>query len=171
EVVQSSRRYDEKTKKSVLMRVKGDADDYRFFPDPDIPPLHIDENWKERIRKEIPELPDAPRERYVNAMDLPAYDAVVLTATKVIADYYKETVELDADVKQASNWIMGDLQGYMNKHLIEIQDLPIKPKEIAKMIELIENGTISSKIAKKVFAYLVEEGGGPEDYVKDQGLD
>lgn len=170
EVVQSSRRYDEKTKKSVLMRVKGDADDYRFFPDPDIPPLHIDENWKERIRKEIPELPDARRERYVNDMDLPAYDAEVLTATKEMSDFFEETVELGADVKQASNWIMGDLQGYMNKHLIEIQDLPIKPKELAKMIELIENGTISSKIAKKVFAYLVEEGGDPEAYVKEQGL-
>src|SRR5699024_5782029 len=80
EVVQSSRRYDEKTKKSVLMRVRGYADDYRIYPDPDIPPLHIDENWKERIRKEIPELPDARRERYVNDMDLPAYDAEVLTA-------------------------------------------------------------------------------------------
>lgn len=170
EVVQSSRRYDEKTKKSVLMRVKGDADDYRFFPDPDIPPLHIDENWKERIRKEIPELPDARRERYVNDMDLPAYDAEVLTATKEMSDFFEETVELGADVKQASNWIMGDLQGYMNKHVIEIQDLPIKPKELAKMIELIENGTISSKIAKKVFAYLVEEGGDPEAYVKEQGL-
>lgn len=170
EVVQSSRRYDEKTKKSVLMRVKGDADDYRFFPDPDIPPLHIDENWKERIRKEIPELPDARRERYVNDMNLPAYDAEVLTATKEMSDFFEETVELGADVKQASNWIMGDLQGYMNKHVIEIQDLPIKPKELAKMIELIENGTISSKIAKKVFAYLVEEGGDPEAYVKEQGL-
>src|SRR5690625_677509 len=111
EVVQSSRRNDEKTKKSVLMRVKGDADDYRFFPDPDIPPLHIDENWNERIRKEIPELPDARRERYVNDMDLPAYDAEVLTATKEMSDFVDETVELGADVKQASNWTNDDLQG------------------------------------------------------------
>lgn len=170
EVQQASRRYDEKTKKSVLMRIKGDADDYRFFPDPDIPPLHIDEEWKERVRKEIPELPDARRARYIEEMDLPAYDAQVLTATKEMADFFEETVDHGADVKQVSNWLMGDLLGYMNKELKEIQDLPIKPKDLAKMIELIKNGTISSKIAKQVFNYLVEEGGDPEAYVKDKGL-
>src|SRR5699024_14315 len=103
-------------------------------------------------------------------MDLLSYNTERLTATKEMSTLVEETVELSTDGKQASNWIMGDLQGYMNKHVIEIQDLPIKPKELAKMIELIENGTISSKIAKKVFAYLVEEGGDPEAYVKEQGL-
>src|SRR5690625_5494113 len=98
-------------------------------------------------------------------MDLPVYDAEVLTATKEMSDFFEETVELGADVKQASNWIMGDLQGYMNKHVIEIKDLPIKPKELAKMIELIENGTISSMIDKKVFAYLLVEDGDPVTYV------
>lgn len=141
-----------------------------FFPDPDIPPLHIDEEWKERVRKEIPELPDARRARYIEEMDLPAYDAQVLTATKEMADFFEETVDHGADVKQVSNWLMGDLLGYMNKELKEIQDLPIKPKDLAKMIELIKNGTISSKIAKQVFNYLVEEGGDPEAYVKDKGL-
>lgn len=169
-IQQETRRYDDKTKKSILMRIKGDADDYRFFPDPDIPPLHIDENWKERIRQEIPELPDARRARYIKEMSLPAYDAQVLTATKEMADFFEETVELGADVKQASNWLMGELLGYMNKNLKEVQELPIKPKELAKMIELIKDGTISSKIAKDVFNYLVEEGGDPEDYIKDQGL-
>src|SRR5699024_12707621 len=105
------------------------------------------------IRKEIPELPDARRERYVNDMDLPAYDAEVLTATKEMSDFFEETVELGADVKQASNWIMGDLQGYMNKNVIEIQDLPNKTKELATMIELIQNKTIAYKIAKKLFDY------------------
>lgn len=170
EVQQASRRYDEKTKKSVLMRIKGDADDYRFFPDPDIPPLHIDEEWKERIRKEIPELPDARRARYIEEMDLPAYDAEVLTATKEMADFFEETVGHGVDVKQVSNWLMGDLLGYMNKELKEIQELPIKPKDLAKMIDLIKDGTISSKIAKQVFNFLVEEGGDPEAYVKDKGL-
>ena len=103
-------------------------------------------------------------------MDLPAYDAQVLTATKEMADFFEETVDHGADVKQVSNWLMGDLLGYMNKELKEIQDLPIKPKDLAKMIELIKNGTISSKIAKQVFNYLVEEGGDPEAYVKDKGL-
>ncbi len=169
-IQQETRRYDDKTKKSILMRIKGDADDYRFFPDPDIPPLHIDDNWKDRIRLEIPELPDARRARYVKEMDLPAYDAQVLTATKEMSDFFEETVELGTDVKQASNWLMGDLLGYMNKNLKEIQDLPIKPKELAKMIELIKDGTISSKIAKDVFTHLVEEGGDPEAYIKEQGL-
>lgn len=169
-IQQETRRYDDKTKKSILMRIKGHADDYRFFPDPDIPPLHIDENWKERIRQEIPELPDARRARYIKEMGLPAYDAQVLTATKEMADFFEETVELGADVKQASNWLMGELLGYMNKHLKEIQELPIKPRELAKMIELIKDGTISSKIAKDVFTYLVEEGGDPEAYIKEQGL-
>src|SRR5699024_9221664 len=165
-IQQETRRYDDKTKKSILMRIKGHADDYRFFPDPDIPPLHINENWKERIRQEIPELPDARRARYIKEMGLPAYDAQVLTATKEMADFFEETVELGADVKQASNWLMGELLGYMNKHLKEIQELPIKPRELAKMIELIKDGTISSKIAKDVFTYLVEEGGDPEAYIK-----
>src|SRR5699024_3483869 len=89
EVVQSSRRYDEKTKKYVLMRVKGDENEYRIFPELNIPTIHINENWKERIRKEIPELPDARRLRYVNDMDLPAYDAEVLTATKEMSDFFE----------------------------------------------------------------------------------
>ncbi len=169
-IQQETRRYDDKIKKSVLMRIKGDADDYRFFPDPDIPPLHIDEEWKERVRKEIPELPDARRARYIKEMDLPAYDAGVITDTIEMANFFEETVEAGADVKQASNWLMGDLLGYMNKELKEVQELPIKPKDLAKMIELIKDGTISSKIAKDVFTYLVEEGGDPEVYVKEKGL-
>ncbi len=169
-IEQETRRYDDKSKKSILMRVKGDADDYRFFPDPDIPPLHIDDEWKERIRKEIPELPDARKARYVNELDLPAYDAEVLTATIEMADFFEETVRLGADVKQASNWLMGDLLGYMNKHLKELPELPITPEGLAKMILLIEDGTISSKIAKRVFTFLVEEGGDPEEFVKKEGL-
>lgn len=169
-IEQETRRYDDKSKKSILMRVKGDADDYRFFPDPDIPPLHIDDEWIERIRKEIPELPDARKTRYVKELDLPAYDAEVLTATIEMADFFEETVRLGADVKQASNWLMGDLLGYMNKHLKELPELPITPDGLAKMILLIEDGTISSKIAKRVFTFLVEEGGDPEEFVKKEGL-
>ena len=169
-IEQETRRYDEKSKKTILMRVKGDADDYRFFTDPDLVPLHIDDEWKERIRKEIPELPDARKRRYVEELDLPEYDAGVLTATKEMADFFEETVALGADVKQASNWLMGDVSGYMNKHLKELHELKITPEGLAKMIKLIEDGTISSKIAKKVFAELVENGTDPEKYVKDQGL-
>lgn len=152
------------------MRVKGDADDYRFLPDPDLVPIFIDEDWKERIRKEIPELPDARRARYTSELDLPAYDAGVLTATIQMADFFEETVALGADVKQASNWIMGDISAYMNKHLKEIDQLAITPEGLAKMIKLIADGTISSKIAKDIFAELVEKGGDPEVIVKEKGL-
>src|SRR5699024_7483614 len=169
-IQQETRRYDDRAKKTILMRVKDDADDYRFFEDPDIVPLHIDDEWKERIRQEIPELPDERKARYINDLDLPEYDAEVLTATKEMADFFEETVNLDADVKQVSNWLMGDLSAYMNKHLKELPDLPITPEGLAKMIKLMEDGTISSKIAKRVFAHLVEDGGDPEEFVKAQGL-
>lgn len=167
---QDTRRYDEQTKETILMRVKEGSDDYRYFPEPDLVPLYIDEAWKERIRRQIPELPDARKQRYVNDLQLPAYDAMVLTSTKEMADFFEETINQGAETKQASNWLMGEISGYMNKHQKELHDLPLKPEALAKMIKLIEDGTISSKIAKKVFAELVEKGGDPEKIVKDKGL-
>lgn len=165
-----TRRYDEKAKKTFLMRVKNVEEDYRFLPDPDIVPLTISEEWIERIRQEIPELPDARRKRYVEELGLPEYDAGVLTSTIEMAEFFEETVKHGADPKQASNWIMGEMSAYMNKHQKELPELAITPEGLAKMIGLIKNGTISSKIAKKVFAHLVENGGDPEEYVKREGL-
>src|SRR5699024_8558059 len=150
--------------------IKGDADNYRFFPDPDIVPLHIDEDWKERIRQEIPELPDARKQRYIDEMELSDYDAGVLTATKEMADFFEDTDDLGDDGRLTENWLMGDLSDYMNKHLKELHDLAITPAGLAKMIKLIEDGTISSKIAKQVFAELVENGSDPETFVKEKGL-
>lgn len=170
EILQETRRYDEKTKETILMRVKEGSDDYRYFPEPDLVPLYIDEEWKERIRAEIPELPDARRERYVKELALSEYDANVLTSSKEMADFFEEAVNHGADVKQASNWLMGEVSAYMNKHYKEMHDLAITPEALAKMIMLIEDGTISSKIAKKVFAELVEKGGDPEKIVKEKGL-
>ena len=170
EILQETRRYDEKTKETILMRVKEGSDDYRYFPEPDLVPLYIDEEWKERIRAEIPELPDARRERYVKELALSEYDANVLTSSKEMADFFEEAVNHGADVKQASNWLMGEVSAYMNKHYKEMHDLAITPEALAKMIKLIEDGTISSKIAKKVFAELVEKGGDPEKIVKEKGL-
>src|SRR5690625_176675 len=170
EIEQETRRYDEKTKETILMRVKDDADDYRVFPEPDILPLYIDDAWKERIRQEIPELPDARKKRYVKELGLSEYDAGVLTDSKQMADFFEATAEAGADKKQAANWLMGDLAAAMNKPLKELDELPITPEALAKMVQLIEDGTISSKIAKKVFAELVENGGDPEKIVKDKGL-
>ncbi|MDC3414181.1 Asp-tRNA(Asn)/Glu-tRNA(Gln) amidotransferase subunit GatB [Aquibacillus sp. 3ASR75-11] len=170
EILQETRRYDEQTKETILMRVKEGSDDYRYFPEPDLVPLYIDETWKERIRAEIPELPDARKERYINELELPAYDAMVLTSTKEMSDFFEETIDNGADVKQASNWLMGEVSAYMNKNQLELSDLPLTPKSLAKMVKLIEDGTISSKMAKKVFSELVEKGGDPDKIVKEKGL-
>ncbi|MCT2536817.1 Asp-tRNA(Asn)/Glu-tRNA(Gln) amidotransferase subunit GatB [Aquibacillus koreensis] len=170
EILQETRRYDEQTKETILMRVKEGSDDYRYFPEPDLVPLYIDDAWKERIRAEIPELPDARKQRYINELELPAYDAMVLTSTIEMSDFFEATIGNGADVKQASNWLMGEVSAYMNKQQKELHDLAMTPEGLAKMIKLIGDGTISSKMAKKVFAELVEKGGDPEQIVKEKGL-
>src|SRR5699024_3318143 len=151
--------YDEKKKKTILMRVKEGADDYRYFPEPDLVNMYNDDAWKERIRKEFRELPDARKARYVKELGLSEYDDGVLTSSKEMADFFEETTSQEADLKQAANWLMGDVAAYMNKHLKELHELAIEPEALAKMIKLIVDGTISSKIAKKLFAELVENGG------------
>lgn len=167
---QETRRYDEATKTTILMRVKEGSDDYRYFPDPDLVDLHIDDEWKARIRAEIPELPDARKKRYVEELGLPAYDAAVLTVTKEMSDFFDAAVASGADAKLASNWLMGDVSAYLNKNGKELNEIALKPESLAAMIKLIENGTISSKIAKQIFVDLVEKGGDPEAIVKEKGL-
>lgn len=170
EILQETRRYDEQKKETILMRVKEGADDYRYFPEPDLVPLYIDDAWKDRIRAEIPELPDARRERYVKELDLPVYDAGVITSTKEMSDFFEDAIAAGADAKQVSNWLMGEVSAYMNKQQVEIEDLKMTPEALAKMIQLIADGTISSKMAKKVFQELVKNGGDPEKIVKEKGL-
>jgi aspartyl-tRNA(Asn)/glutamyl-tRNA(Gln) amidotransferase subunit B len=167
---QETRRFDEATKATILMRVKEGSDDYRYFPEPDLVKLHIDEVWKERVRAQIPELPDARKARYVGELGLPEYDAMVITATKAMADFFEATIAAGADVKQASNWLMGEVSAYLNAENKEIGDLPMTPEALAKMVQLIEKGTLSSKMAKKVFKELIEKGGDPEKIVKEKGL-
>jgi aspartyl-tRNA(Asn)/glutamyl-tRNA(Gln) amidotransferase subunit B len=170
EILQETRRYDESTKETILMRVKEGADDYRYFPEPDLVPLYIDDAWKERIRASIPELPDARKERYINELGLPAYDAMVLTLSVEMSDFFEATLKAGADAKGASNWLMGEVSAYLNKQQKDLADIALTPEGLSKMITLIEDGTISSKMAKKVFAELVENGGDPEQIVKDKGL-
>ncbi|MFC0469231.1 Asp-tRNA(Asn)/Glu-tRNA(Gln) amidotransferase subunit GatB [Halalkalibacter kiskunsagensis] len=169
-IEQETRRFDEAANKTLLMRVKEGSDDYRYFPEPDLVDLYIDDEWKERVRFEIPELPDARKKRYVEELGLPAYDAVVLTLTKEMSDFFEQTIEQGAGAKQASNWLMGEVSAYLNAEQKELQDVALTPVGLAKMITLIEKGTISSKIAKKVFKELIEAGGDPEQIVKDKGL-
>jgi aspartyl-tRNA(Asn)/glutamyl-tRNA(Gln) amidotransferase subunit B len=169
-IQQETRRYDEATKKTILMRIKEGSDDYRYFPEPDLVELYIDDEWKEEIRASIPELPDARKARYVEAVGLPAYDAHVLTLTKEMSDFFEATVADGADAKLTSNWLMGEVLAYLNKQQKELKDVALTPAGLAKMVQLIEKGTISSKIAKKVFNELIEKGGDPEEIVKAKGL-
>ncbi|WP_404408263.1 Asp-tRNA(Asn)/Glu-tRNA(Gln) amidotransferase subunit GatB [Jeotgalibacillus malaysiensis] len=169
-IQQESRRFDESTGKTLLMRVKEGSDDYRYFPEPDLVSMVIDEEWKESVRKTIPELPDARKKRYVEDLGLPAYDAMVLTLTKEMSDFFELTLKQGADAKLASNWLMGEVSAYLNAEQKELGDTALTPQGLAGMIKLIEDGTISSKIAKKVFKELIEKGGDPNKIVKDKGL-
>ena len=169
-IEQETRRFDEATGTTLLMRVKEGSDDYRYFPEPDLLDIYIDDEWIERIRSEIPELPDARKKRYIEELGLPEYDAAVLTVTKEMSDFFEATVHAGADAKLASNWIMGEVSGYLNAEQKELHEVALTPEGLAGMIKLIENGTISSKIAKKVFKELVENGGDAEQIVKEKGL-
>jgi len=169
-IQQETRRYDEATGETILMRVKEGAEDYRYFPEPDLVQLYIDDEWKARVRAEIPELPDARKKRYVEELELPAYDAMVLTLTKEMSDFFEEVLAAGADAKQASNWMMGEVSAYLNSEQKELHETALTPAGLAGMIKLIEDGTISSKIAKQVFRDLIEKGGDAETIVKDKGL-
>lgn len=167
---QETRRFDETTGTTKLMRVKEGSDDYRYFPEPDIVPMIISDEWMEEVRKTIPELPDARQRRYQEELGLPAYDAHVLTLTKEMSDMFEQTVALGADPKLASNYLMVDVNAYLNKVQKELKETALTAEGLAGMIKLITDGTISSKIAKKVFAELIEHGGDAEKIVKEKGL-
>ena len=167
---QETRRFDETTGTTKLMRVKEGSDDYRYFPEPDIVPMIISDEWMEEVRKTIPELPDARQRRYQEELGLPAYDAHVLTLTKEMSDMFEQTVALGADPKLASIYFMVDVNAYLNKVQQELKDTALTAEGLAGMIKLITDGTISSKIAKKVFAELIEHGGDAAQIVKEKGL-
>ena len=169
-IEQETRRFDETTGATKLMRVKEGSDDYRYFPEPDIEPMIISDEWMEEVRKTIPELPDARQKRYQEELGLPAYDAHVLTLTKEMSDMFEKTVSLGADSKLASNYLMVDVNAYLNKVQKELSETKLTAEGLAGMIKLITDGTISSKIAKKVFAELIEHGGDAEKIVKEKGL-
>ncbi|MBC1373449.1 Asp-tRNA(Asn)/Glu-tRNA(Gln) amidotransferase subunit GatB [Listeria booriae] len=169
-IEQETRRFEEATGKTTLMRIKEGSDDYRYFPEPDLVDLYIDDEWKERIRAEIPELPDKRQARYVAELGLPAYDAMVITLTKEMSDFFEATIQAGADAKQASNWLMGEVSAFLNAEQQELADTKLTPDNLAGMIALIEKGTISSKIAKKVFRELITNGGDAEEVVKAKGL-
>lgn len=169
-IQQETRKYDEATKSTILMRVKEGASDYRYFPEPDVPRIEISDEWIEEIRQSIPELPAARRTRYVKELGLPEYDAMVLTLSRDMSDFFDATLNEGADAKQASNWLMGEVSAYLNSEKLELLETKLTPNNLAGMINLIADGTISSKIAKKVFKELIENGGDAKEVVEAKGL-
>lgn len=169
-IQQETRRYDEATGKTILMRTKEGAADYRYFPEPDLPPVHINQEWIDEVKASIPEMPDVRRMRYTKEYGLPAYDAMVLTLSKTMSDFFDATVANGADAKLASNWLMGDVSAYLNSEKVVLEATQLTPKNLAQMIQLIEDGTISSKIAKQLFKILVIEGGDANEIVEARGM-
>ncbi|MBP1906369.1 aspartyl-tRNA(Asn)/glutamyl-tRNA(Gln) amidotransferase subunit B [Paenibacillus turicensis] len=170
QVVQETRRWDEAQGKTFSMRGKEEAHDYRYFPDPDLVTLHIDQAWKDRIRASIPELPDARKARYTEEFGLPSYDASVITSSKEIADLFEDSLKYTQDAKSVANWIMGDLLGHLNSTGQQLTEVKLTGQGLGEMIGLIEKGTISSKIAKTVFKEMLTSGKLPAQVVEEQGL-
>lgn len=170
EIQQETRRFDEATGDTLLMRVKEGSSDYRYFPEPDVPRFEISDEWVAEVRASLPEMPVARRERYVKELGLPEYDAMVLTLTREMSDFFEATLANGADAKQASNWLMGEVSAYLNSERLELSETKLTPENLAEMIQLIADGTISSKIAKKVFRELILNGGEAKQVVEAKGL-
>lgn len=170
QVVQETRRWDEARRETVVMRSKEEAHDYRYFPDPDLVEIKITPEMIMEIKATIPELPDARRERYLSQYGLPAYDAEVITMSKKMADFFEETLSYGVEPKTVANWLMGELLGYLNKNSLELDQVSLTPRHLGKMIQLLEQGTISGKIAKTIFAEMLETGKEPEAIVAEKGL-
>ncbi|MDI6667643.1 Asp-tRNA(Asn)/Glu-tRNA(Gln) amidotransferase subunit GatB [Leuconostoc falkenbergense] len=169
EIRQETRRYDEPTKSTILMRVKEGADDYRYFPEPDLSPVVIDQTWIDEVAASLPKSAGDRRNHYVNDLGIEPYDAEVLTQTLAMANFYDDTIAAGADPKRAANYLIGDVNAYMNKHQVELQDTELTPEHLAGMVKLIEDGTISTKQAKQVFEAIMT-GEEPETFAKAHGL-
>lgn len=170
EICQETRRYDEASGETILMRVKEGSADYRYFPEPDLPIYEIDDAWIEAMRKELPEFPNARRARYIAELGLTAYDAGQLTATKVTSDFFEQAVAIGGNAKLVSNWLQSDVAQYLNTEQTTLDKIALTPDNLVEMLTLIDDGTISSKIAKKVFVHLAKNGGSAKTYVEQAGL-
>ena len=170
EIEQQTLLWDENRNETIVMRTKEESDDYRYFPDPDLPPLHVDESEIAAIFASLPELPAAREARLVVEYHIPEYDAGVLTASKELADYYENVAQLSGDPKATSNWIMGEVRREMNERQIDLSKFNVSATNLAQLIKLIKGGLISGKIAKSVFVEMVKTGKNPEVIVKEKGL-
>ena len=169
-VIQETRRWDDNKGESYPMRSKEDAQDYRYFPDPDLPPVEISDAWMEEIRDSLPELQPAKKARYMEEFKLPAYDASILTESKKLADLFEETVALGANPKKVSNWLMVETLRLLKEYSMEPEEIRFTPENLKKLIALAEEGSINSSVAKEVFEQMFKENVDPQVYVEEHGL-
>ena len=169
-IEQETRRFDENTLETYRMRSKVDAVDYKYYIEPNIPPIKITEDWIEEIKKEIPMLQFDRVNKYMSEYGLSRYDSEILVHDKTVSDYFEETVKLGVEPKDSSNWITSNILGYLNKENKKITDIPLTPTYLVELINIIKDGTISSKQGKKVFDEVLNTGKRPKDLVKDLGL-
>ena len=169
-IIQETRTWNPEKGITQSMRSKENANDYRYMPEPDLPPIITTDEEIENFRKSLPELPDARRNRLINDLGLSEYDAGIITSSRAMAEYFDTVVQNGADAKLAANWIMGDLSKNLNAENLTIENSPVDAKRLAEMILLIQKGTISGKIAKTVFVEMWKSQDSPEKIVKDKGL-
>lgn len=169
-IVQETRRWDDNKDTSIAMRSKEDAMDYRYFPEPDLVPIEINDEWIEEIRQRQPELRDARMRRYEAEYGIPAYDASILTASKAIADVFENTVAICRKPKEVSNWLMVEAMRLMKESEMEAEDFFVSPEKLAALIGLIDKGTINRTVAKEVFERIFLDDADPERYVLENGL-
>ncbi len=170
QVVQETRLWDEAKQLTKSMRSKEGSSDYRYFPDPDLGPIEVSKELCEQWNSELPELPAAKRHRYVKEFDLSAYDARVLTDEFSMASYFEEAVRSGAEPKIACNWITGDIAAYLKSSKESFEKLPFKSEQLAEMVQMIQEGKISGKIAKEILPELLNKGGSPNEIVEKRGL-
>ena len=169
-VVQETRLWDPDKNQTHSMRAKEEAHDYRYFPDPDLLPLVIDADWIETVKTSLPELPAGKKQRFIADYGLPSYDAAILTSDRDLADYFEGCLQSIDQPKQVSNWIMGSLLGLLNAQGKSIKDSPVAARNLAQLLELVDQGVISGKIAKTLFEEMATSGKPPRQIVEEKGL-
>jgi len=170
QVIQETRLWNPDKNKTVSMRGKEDAHDYRYFPDPDLLPLVIDDAWIDEVKENLPELPDEKKKRFITEYSLPEYDASVLTSARELADYFEICLETFSKPKPVSNWIMGSLLALLNSEGKAIKDSPVSAPDLAELLKLVDNDVISGKTAKDVFDEMAKTGKAPKQIVEEKGL-
>ncbi len=170
QVVQETRRWDDNKEYSYAMRSKEDAQDYRYFPDPDLVPIHISDEWLERIRSAQPEFKTEKMARYKEEFGLPEYDINIITDSKKLADLFEATTAICNQPKKVSNWIMGEVMRLLKEKEMDAADISFSPENLAKLIQLVEDGAINNSVAKEVFAKVFDEDIDPDKYIEENGL-